>query len=63
MKLGMTAARVDGSARGIMGQIKGYLSGLGWHRQTKVAEVKNQTPNKVEVPTSSSPDARPDTPA
>ena len=63
MKLGMTAARVDGSARGIMGQIKGYLTGLRWHRQTKVVEVRNQTPSKVEVPTTSSADARPATPA
>ena len=63
MKLGTTAARVDGSARGIMGQIKGYLSGLGWRRHTKVVEVRTQTPSKVEVPMSSSPDARPDTPA
>jgi hypothetical protein len=58
MKLGTTAARVDGSARGIRSQIKGSVSRLGWHHTTKVAEATNQTPSKVEASSGGSPDTR-----
>jgi hypothetical protein len=63
MKLGTTAARIDGSASGMMSQIKSFLSGLGWHRKSKVAGSRNQTPGKVVTPPIDTPEARRDGPA